>query len=81
MKKIKLRELKGTEFSVGVEGIGSCGFAWDEGRFTGYLYASEGYGNTESYWSVSELLARYPQLASLPVEVVIVDGKIASLRG
>lgn len=78
----KLKQLIGIPFAEGVEGIGSCGFQWDEeGNFTGYLYASHGFGNMESYWGVKSLLERYPELGDLSVCVYFNEsGEILSLN-
>ena len=50
---IQATELANYELAPTVCGFGLCGYAPDEG---GYVYATEGHGNSESYISMQEML-------------------------
>lgn len=51
--QINLNELANYELAPHIIGFGLCGYNNTDG---GYIYASEGYGNLESYCSIEELL-------------------------
>ena len=79
--KLKLSELKDIPFANGIHGIGTSGAYYSEdGSFEGYVYASKGYGNMESYLSVQEAIEAY-SLGDLYVTVEFdAEGKISYLH-
>ena len=51
--QITLNELANYELAPQLSGFGMCGYNYIDG---GYIYASEGHGNLESYITLEELL-------------------------
>ena len=48
---IYLKDIKSLQFADNVQGIGMCGYP-------SYIYANDGFGNSESYYSIQNLLNR-----------------------
>lgn len=79
---VKLSELKDIPFENEIKGIGASGIKYDGDNddFEGYIYASKGYGNMESYISIQDALDVY-NIGDWEVTVEFdVDGKICYLH-
>ena len=65
-----LKELKNHSFEEGVAGIGVCGISHDDNNTPyGYIYANQGFGNMETYYSVDNFIKQYPELEDIEVAV------------
>lgn len=67
---MQLKELLGRNFVQGIRGIATSAISFDNNNsFTGYIYATQGEGNMESYLSINELINEYPELEDIEVFV------------
>jgi len=69
-------------FADGVCGVGICGMQNFYQRGDGYLYASRGYGNAETYLSFADVPSRYPELRHEKIRDIKVNerGEVTSFN-